>query len=465
MIVFRRLFPLLILALLVWPATPSAAAPQPQQDVSGFTHYEQTKHNVSYAIKRFYDAHGGPDVFGFPLTEAFKDATSGLTVQYFERVRLELRSDVSGGVQMTPLGREFSQGRQDSAFQPITGAASTADVLYFPESMHTLGGAFRWFWESHGGLAVFGFPLSEELSELDPSTGQTLLVQYFERGRFEYHADHPNSPYDVWLSNLGWLSLHQRPDADALSTPAAPITLLGKATTGFRTSASEREHNIARATALFNERMIPAGVEFSFNSVSDFSEAEGFVEGYGIVGDRLERVLAGGLCQVSTTLFRAASNAGLDITMRQGHSHVVNFYENILGFDATVYTPDIDFRFRNDTAAPIYITTQTDTQAATVTFMIWGVSDGRTINYRGPVTRNWTNPGPAVWAYDPNMPAGRVRQLVHGRKGVTVNYYRTVTLPNGSVLHNDNYFTLYTPWADFYTYGRGVKPPAGAQTR
>src|SRR5436190_1382724 len=86
-------------------------------------------------------------------------------------------------------------------------------------------------------------------------------------------------------ATVDWRSLHQRPDADALSTPATAIVLLGKATTGFRTSITEREHNIARATALFNERMVPAGVEFSFNSVSDFSEADGFVEGYGIVGD------------------------------------------------------------------------------------------------------------------------------------------------------------------------------------
>lgn len=465
MIVFRRLLPILLLGLLLWPANPTAAAPAAAPvPVSGFAHYEQTGHNVSFELKRFYDAHGGPDVFGFPLTEAFKDA-SGVTLQYFEKARVELRSDAPGGVQLATLGRDFSQGRQDTPFLPIVGGASTGEVLYFPESMHTLGGAFRWFWESHGGLPVFGFPLSEEFQEVDPSTGQSVLVQYFERARFEYHADHPNSPYDVTLSNLGWLSLHQRPDAAVLSTPATPIKLLGQATTGFPTSASEREHNIKRAADLFNGIMIPAGTEFSFNSVSDFSVESGFVEGYGIVGDRLERVLAGGLCQVSTTLFRAASNAGLEITRRQGHSHIVNFYENILGFDATVFTPDIDFRFRNDTTGPLYITTQTDTKAATVTFWLWGASDGRTVSYRGPVTRNWTDPGPAVWAYDPKLPAGRVTQLVHGRRGVTVNYYRTVTLPNGTVLHDDNYFTYYTPWADFYSYGRGVKPPANAIVR
>jgi hypothetical protein len=465
---FRRVLPLLLLALLVWPISQTEAAPvaaptaAPSLNDAAFQHYSETGHNVSFVIKRFYDAHGGPEVFGFPLTEAFKDTASGLTVQYFEKGRIEIRDEVAEGAQLTPLGRIFSQGRSDVAFQPVFGSSS-ADVLYFPESMHTLGGAFRWFWESHGGLPTFGYPLSEEFVELDPSTNEDVLVQYFERARFEYRQG--NEPYNVVLSNLGWLSLHERADAAVLSTPVSAVVLLGEATTGFPASAAEREHNIKRAADLFDGVMVPAGVEYSFNSISDFSVEDGFVDGYGIVGDRLERVLAGGLCQVSTTLFRAVSNAGLQITMRQGHSRIVNFYENILGFDATVFTPDIDFRFRNDTAAPIYITTLTDTRTAKVTFKIWGVSDGRTIAYRGPVTRNWVEPGPAVWAYDPSMPAGKVKQLVHGRRGVTVNYYRTVTMPDGSVRHSDNYYTHYLPWADFYSYGKGVKPPAGVIVR
>src|SRR4051794_12270047 len=117
----RRVFPLLVLALLTWPVSPTSAAPAPApaaEDVSGFTHYAETQHNVSFAIKRFYDAHGGPDVFGFPLTEAFKDS-NGTTTQFFEKAQIVLNSDVPGGVQLMPLGRAFSQGRQDAPFQPM----------------------------------------------------------------------------------------------------------------------------------------------------------------------------------------------------------------------------------------------------------------------------------------------------------------------------------------------------------
>src|SRR5436190_24268497 len=140
--------------------------------------------------------------------------------------------------------------------------------------------------------------------------------------------------------------------------------LVGKATTGFRTSAAERRDNIARATALFDGVVVQPGQEYSFLSAGNFTEDEGFVEGYAIVGGKLEKVVGGGLCQVATTMFRAVSNAGLEVTRRTGHTYVVNFYENILGFDATVFTPSVDFRWRNDSPGPITIATSANLSAA-----------------------------------------------------------------------------------------------------
>jgi vancomycin resistance protein YoaR len=235
------------------------------------------------------------------------------------------------------------------------------------------------------------------------------------------------------------------------------LTLLGQATTGYRTSASEREFNIARATEMFDGVIVAPGEEYSFANSGDFSEDAGFVDGYAIVDGKLEKVIGGGLCQVSTTMFRAVSNAGLAITSRTGHTYVVYFYENILGFDATVFTPYVDFRWRNDTSGPVYIATSSDAQAATVTFQVYGVDDGRTVSYRGPVIRNVVQPGKPIWQFDPKLKPGEVQQLVHGRAGMDVNYYRTVTMPNGAIKHNDNFFTHYKPWEDYYTYGPGVR--------
>src|SRR5690242_11773999 len=79
-------------AALFWPAAPMAAAPAPTPtQADGFAFFPQTGHNVGLAIKRFYDAHGGLDIFGLPLTELFDE--DGLKVQYFERARFELHPE------------------------------------------------------------------------------------------------------------------------------------------------------------------------------------------------------------------------------------------------------------------------------------------------------------------------------------------------------------------------------------
>jgi hypothetical protein len=462
----RRRFPLFaalfVLATFLWPASWVGAAPAAAEGSPGFVYVPETGHNIGGQIKRFYDSHGGLDLFGLPLTEVFEE--DGLQVQYFERARFEIHPELPPQfrITLTRLGAELTQGRSDPAFQWLSSSPSP-DRDFFPQSGHSLGGVFRGYWQSRGGLPVFGYPISEELFEQNPSDGQSYLVQYFERARFEYHPELTGTPYEVQLGHLGRQLLEQRPAAQAASAPAEPIVLLGRAVTGYATSIAERRQNIAVATAMFDGVVVQPGEEHSFLAAGDFSEENGFVDGYAIVGGRMEKVIGGGLCQVSTTLFRAASNAGLEITRRVGHSHVVYFYENILGFDATVFSPSVDFRWRNDTNAPVYISASSNPEAATVTFELWGVSDGRTVSYQGPFTKNVKRPSTPVWQYDPTLPAGRVEQMVHGRSGMDVTYIRTVTMPDGTIKHQNNWFTRYTPWEDFYVYGPGVTPPEGVR--
>ncbi len=463
----HRRFLLVLAALaacqLVAPAqTQAAPAPAPRAEGTAFAYFPETGHNIGLAVKRFYDTHGGIDIFGLPLTEVFTE--DGQQVQYFERARFELHPELPAEfyVSLSLLGRHFTEGRSEAGFQWLP-ANPGGDRTFFSESGHTLGGAFRGFWQGRGGLAAFGYPISEEFGEINPQDGQFYVVQYFERARFEMHPEHAGTPYEVQLSQLGRQLLNERPAAQAATGPAQPLVLLGKATTGFRTSASERRENIARATAMFDGVVVQPGQEHSFLSAGNFSEAEGFVEGYAIVGGKLEKVVGGGLCQVATTLFRAASNAGMDITDRAGHTYVVYFYENILGFDATVFSPTRDFKWRNDSPGPVTIAATSDLSNSTVTFELWGTSDGRQVSYQGPFTKNVVQPGTPTWQYDKQLGNGQVKQLVHGRPGMQVSLIRTVTMPDGSVKHYDNYLTRYQPWNDFYTYGAGVQPPAGVQ--
>ena len=431
-------------------ARPVTAAPEVGPSLRYFS---ETGHNISGGIKAFYEAHGDVAIFGLPLTEVIVE--NGLEVQYFERARFELHPELPSAyyVSLTHLGRQLTRGRTDQAFRP----AAPGGGAFFKETSHNVSGAFLQFWNRRGGLPIFGFPISEEFEEASPPDGTRRRVQYFERARFEYHAGNR-----VQLGLLG-LQMLERSRVPTTARRALPkLQLLGQATTGYFGSFTERVNNIARGAARMNGIVVQPGQTFSFNTaLGSAGTDEGYVDGYAIVGGRLEKVPGGGICQVSTTMYRAVFNAGLDLVARRNHSYVINFYENVAGWDATVFAPSVDFKWRNDTSGPIHIVASTNPNKATVTFALYGTPDGRKVKMVGPTISNRKEPGVANWQFDPTLKRGQVRQLVHGRPGMDVAMQRMVTAADGRILHNDNLPSKYKPWEDFYLYGPGVTPPKG----
>jgi hypothetical protein len=115
--------------------------------------------------------------------------------------QLTLVGNVTRRVATMPYA--VTQAPISSCFQPVPATASSTDRLFFPETSHTLGGGFRTYWETYGGVTIFGFPISEEFDEVSATDGATYTVQYFERNRFEYHPEHKGTPYEVQLGLLG----------------------------------------------------------------------------------------------------------------------------------------------------------------------------------------------------------------------------------------------------------------------
>jgi hypothetical protein len=154
------------------------AAPLPTNS-SGSVYYRQTGHYLKDAFLNYWLMNGGLALYGYPITEEF--VQDGIAVQYFERSRFEYNpaSSRPWKVELTNVGSLITEGR---TFQPAGQTHSTEERDFFPETGHTLGGAFRQFWRAGGGLPVFGYPISEELQE------QGMVVQYFERARFELPA-------------------------------------------------------------------------------------------------------------------------------------------------------------------------------------------------------------------------------------------------------------------------------------
>ena len=152
-------------------------------------------------------------------------------------------------------------------------------------------------------------------------------------------------------------------------------TLVGKSTTTFGGSPAGRTFNIGVGASKFNGVLIKPGEEFSFNqTLGDVGPETGYVPELVILEKTTEKQYGGGLCQVSTTMFRAAMDAGLPITDRSNHSYAVSYYAPI-GMDATIYPPDPDMKFINNT--PGYILVQTAQVGQSVTFEFYGTSDGR----------------------------------------------------------------------------------------
>jgi len=167
-----------VLLLIVLSATtlPAASA---QSDLRYFT---ETSHYLRGAFRYFWETHGGLANFGFPITEEYIRKSDGKLVQYFERARFELR--VEGNQAIVDLGRAGVEVSGNKIFPRVPPFNSSSSLRYFPETQHSLRGAFKGNWDARGGASIFGFPISEEIYE-PLADGSWHLVQYFERARFE----------------------------------------------------------------------------------------------------------------------------------------------------------------------------------------------------------------------------------------------------------------------------------------
>ncbi len=231
--------------------------------------------------------------------------------------------------------------------------------------------------------------------------------------------------------------------------------LLAEGNSKFAGSINGRIHNVALAASRINGRLVSPGEVFSFNdALGDVSSSTGFQPAYVIKGGRTVLGDGGGVCQVSTTLFRAALNAGLPVIERFPHSYRVGYYEQDSppGFDATVYSPSYDLKFKNDTPHHILIQAETDTQNLTLVFRLFGMKDGRQVEITKPVIYSQTPPPSDLYQDDPTLPIGVVRQVDWKAWGTKVNFDYKVT-KNGEVTNKQSFFSNYQPWQAVFLKG------------
>jgi vancomycin resistance protein YoaR len=249
--------------------------------------------------------------------------------------------------------------------------------------------------------------------------------------------------------------------------PALGITaLVSEQTSYFSGSSSGRMSNIALAASKFDGVIIPPGEVFSFNEqLGPVTEEEGYDESLIIYGDRTTVGIGGGVCQVSTTAFRTAFFGGLEITERWAHGYRVSWYEtnSVPGLDATIYTPDVDLKFRNDTGNYLLIQTETDLDAGTVTFRFFGTPTGWDIIVDEPVIENISVPPPPRYEQVATLPRGTVKQVDWAKDGMDVTVTRVVK-QGEEIIHNDTVISRYRPWQAVYQVGPGTYIPQPSPT-
>lgn len=233
-------------------------------------------------------------------------------------------------------------------------------------------------------------------------------------------------------------------------------TQIGRGESYFYDSIPGRVYNIKLGTEKVSGRLIAPNEIFSFSdSIGTVSAVFGFQKAYAIIRGKTVLDDGGGVCQVSTTIYRAALNAGLPIVERVAHAYRVGFYEQggfKPGLDATVYPPHPDFRFKNDTGNWILLQAIFDEVNHKLSFDIFGTDDGRKTQIEGPFILSQTPPPEPIYEDDPTLPLGQVKQVDTSHFGAKTSFTRTVTR-NGETLIKETVISNYIPWPARYLRG------------
>lgn len=207
-------------------------------------------------------------------------------------------------------------------------------------------------------------------------------------------------------------------------------------------SPLSRRHNIRVGVEKFNGHLIPQGSVFSFvETLGPVNQYTGYKKELVIQGDATLPDYGGGLCQVSTTAYRGPWEYGLPILQRKNHSYAVSYYSP-QGTDATIYPPNVDIKFRNDTPGALLIQSFLDDQSRAF-FIYYGTRDDRQTDVFGPfISDRKSAPKEERISYTTDIPPGEKRKAGERHDGMNVVWYRNITR-TGSGTMTERVFSSY----------------------
>lgn len=235
------------------------------------------------------------------------------------------------------------------------------------------------------------------------------------------------------------------------------VEKIAEGVSNYTGSIPGRVHNVLLASSKMDGILIPKGDTFSFNKIiGDISSNTGYQQAYIIKNGQTVLGDGGGVCQVSTTLFRAALNAGLPIDERHAHAYRVHYYENDSkpGFDATVFNPSADFKFTNDTSASILIQREVNTKTNILKFVLYGKKDDRKVEISDVKLTDFKPAPEPMYQDDPTLKRGTTKQVDWAASGIRSKFHYRVT-NNDAITFDKDFISVYKPWKAIYLVGTG----------
>ena len=297
-----------------------------------------------------------------------------------------------------------------------------------------------------------------EMSIVRAPKQSSVIISINEEGRVQFEGT-PHDGYEINIDRLiSLLNTAIREEREDVRVPARKIfspvivseelqeqgirEIIAVGESNFAGSSGARRQNIKMGAAKFNGTIISKGAQFSFNNILDnVDESSGFVPELVIKGNKTIKEQGGGLCQVSTTAFRAALSGGFPIKSRRAHSYAVPYYKPY-GLDAAVYLGQLDFRFVNDTDGELLI--QTFIEADNLYFVFYGTDDGRNVQLEGPFISEFKKaPKPIVYTTE-DLLEGKTTLISPQHHGFRSEWWRYISY-NGK-MQRDKFISEYRAW-------------------
>jgi vancomycin resistance protein YoaR len=262
---------------------------------------------------------------------------------------------------------------------------------------------------------------------------------------------------------------HTKPTIDSNNLGALGITtLLGTGQSNYSGSTDGRAHNVEVGASLLNGTLVPPWGEFSFNgAIGLIDDEKGFVEAQVIDGEKIGKDIGGGICQVSTTVFRAAYLAGLPIDEWWPHRFRIGFYEYDgwePGLDASILQPTddpstwADFKFENPSDSWMLVEAWSD--GTNVVVNLYGADLGYQVETTGPTWGDKFQMLPPQEVIDDELPEGTVTLSQQGTIGEELSQYRVVRDRTGELLWERSFYTKYYPRGDVWKVSEDMKGQA-----